>query len=119
MVAGTGYSAAEAVDFINSLYISEHDKEGFRYLVHNSPSFEQDVHDSEHLEFKTDWSHLYSFHDVDASRQHDEGNSIYRVRGFAKMPCSREVRLLRHAGTYSTGLRHHASLAPLKALYHV
>jgi hypothetical protein len=98
MVAGTGYSAAEAVNFINSLDISDHDKEGFRYLVHNSPSFELDVQDSEQ-EFKTDWSHLYKFHDVDASRQHDEGNSIYRVRGFAKMPCSREVGLCHGAHT--------------------
>jgi hypothetical protein len=88
MVARTGYSAAEAAGFIQSLELSDHDKQGFRYLVHNSPSFDQDVKESE---LKTDWSHLYKFRDVDASRQHDEGNSIYRVRGFSKMPCSREV----------------------------
>ena len=82
-------SAAAAVEFIQQQAdLSDRAKLGFRYLVHNSPSYEQDVKDAD-VEFKTDWLHSWKLLNIHACKQDD--GKVYRVRGVTRFACGREV----------------------------
>ena len=83
-------SASAALAFLSAREdIDERTQEGFRYLVHNSSSFEQDAPSTD--SFRTDWRHSYSVLGIQASKQHDEDGRVYRVRGCTRMPCDKEV----------------------------
>lgn len=103
-VASPSRSAADAVDFIQQqASLSEWEKLGFTYLVHNSQSFQHDPSDPNRQKFATEWAHSYSLAQISACKQQDPDGTVYRVRGVTQLPISKEVR-----SVYARSMHHAA-----------